>query len=176
MTRTEKIEAFVLKRKHLLNKDLLITLFTKEQGKINVFAKGVKKIISRRAAHLQTANLINASLYKKSDRWYIQETDLISGFIKIRLSQKKVRFIQFFLFLIDRMLPEQQREPKIFSLTKMFLIDLSKNNQFDDKNLLFYSNRLLFLLGYIKKDKSTYIELFSTIESIIDEKPISFEI
>lgn len=176
MIRTEKTEAFVLKRKHLLNRDLLITLFTKEHGKINVFAKGVKKITSKRAAHLQTANLINAILHKKSDRWYLQETDLISGFIKIRLLQKKIRFIQFFLFLLDRLLPEEQKEPKIFSLIQLFLIDLSKNNRFDDNSLLSYSSNLLFLLGYIEKSQATYSELLLTIESIIDEKPPSFQI
>ena len=43
MTRNLKTEAIVLKKKDLLNKDVLISLFTQDLGRLTIFAKGVKK-------------------------------------------------------------------------------------------------------------------------------------
>ncbi|MBI4226632.1 DNA repair protein RecO, partial [Candidatus Roizmanbacteria bacterium] len=64
MKRTIKTEAIVLRKRSLPNQDTIVTLFSKKIGKVNAFAKGIKKITSRRLPHVQTANLINAVLYK----------------------------------------------------------------------------------------------------------------
>ncbi|MBI4009495.1 recombination protein O N-terminal domain-containing protein, partial [Candidatus Roizmanbacteria bacterium] len=52
MKRTLKTEAIVLRKRSLPNQDKIVTLFTKELGKLNVFAKGIKKITSRRLPHV----------------------------------------------------------------------------------------------------------------------------
>ena len=64
------INAIVIKKKELLNLDNLITILTEDFGKINILAKGIKKINSRRAPHIQTANFINIVLYHKYGRYY----------------------------------------------------------------------------------------------------------
>ena len=69
MKRTIKTEAVVLRKRSLPNQDAIVTLFTKELGKINTIAKGIKKITSRRLPHTQTANLINTVIYKKAERF-----------------------------------------------------------------------------------------------------------
>ncbi|MEK7109728.1 MAG: DNA repair protein RecO, partial [Patescibacteria group bacterium] len=72
-SRSLKTEAIVLKKKDLLNKDVLISLFTQDLGRLTIFAKGVKKITSRRSPHLQTGNLINVLISHKNDHYYLQE-------------------------------------------------------------------------------------------------------
>jgi len=170
MSRSIKSEGIVLKKKGLLNKDYLVTIFTKEQGKIKIFAKGAKKITSRRLAHLQTGNLVQAIINKKDDRLYLQETKLISGFSKIKNDKKKVENLYLFLFIVDRLLAEGQKDYSVYQLLLKFLIDLSESAQF---SINLFIEKLLVDLGYLNKmDKDN--NLYSFIEEIISEKLPSF--
>lgn len=169
MKRTVKTEAIVLRKKSLPNQDKIITLFTNELGKVTAFAKGIKKITSRRLPHVQTANLINAVFYKKDSRFYLQETNLISGFSQIKNNSHKIQLLYLFLFVVERLLPENQLEEAVYKLVMKFLIDLSESKNQMDSLLTKYLNRVLKLLGYSKEDKS-YDELRNAIEEIIHEK------
>ena len=46
-------EAIVLKRSDLGEADRILTLFTPHKGKVHVIAKGVRRITSKRAGHLE---------------------------------------------------------------------------------------------------------------------------
>ncbi|MBI5127613.1 DNA repair protein RecO [Candidatus Roizmanbacteria bacterium] len=174
MGRTSKTEAFVLKKKSLLNKDSLIFLLTKEQGKTVVTAKGVKKITSRRSPHLETGNLIFAVFNKKNDRLYLQETKLISGFSELKEVQDKVSKLYKFFFVLEKLLPENQKEEVVYNLTKSFLVKLSKSASNYDI-LTVYFNKLLRVLGYTKQSHDI-IELEAIISDLINEKMPSFNI
>ncbi|MFA6017328.1 MAG: DNA repair protein RecO [Patescibacteria group bacterium] len=163
-----KTEAIVLKKKDLLNRDVLISLFTQDLGRLTVFAKGVKKITSRRSPHLQTGNLINVLLSHKHDHYYLQESELLSGFSELKKDEKKVNNLYSFLFVLERLLPEQQKETKTYNLTKNFLIDLSKSIK-PDSITVKYLTDIMMQLGYLDK-KISYPELRSLIEEIINEK------
>lgn len=164
-SRSLKTEAVVLKKRDLLNKDVLISLFTEDLGRLTVFAKGVKKITSRRSPHLQTGNLVNVLISRKNDHYYLQESQLISGFSELKKEEKKVSQLYSFLFVLDRLLPEQQKEIKIYNLTKNFFIDLTKSRTV----ILSYLNETMKLMGYLDK-KVSQTELKSLIEEIINEK------
>lgn len=166
--RSLKTEAVVLKKKDLLNKDVLISLFTQDLGRLTVFAKGVKKITSRRSPHLQTGNLINVLVSHKHEHYYLQESELVSGFSELKKDEKKVNNLYLFLFVLERLLPEQQKETKIYNLTKNFLIDLTKSTK-SDVTSLEYLIEIMKLMGYLDK-KVSRIELKSIIEEIINEK------
>ncbi len=166
--KSSKTEAIVLKKKDLLNKDVLISLFSQDLGRLTVFAKGIKKITSRRSPHLQTGNLINIIINHKNDRFYLQESLLISGFSEIKKDENKVKRLYSFLFVLDRLLPELQKEVKVYNLTKNFLIDLSKSSN-TELIMVRYLNDTMIRLGYLDKNVSQ-IELMSFIEEIINEK------
>ena len=169
MTRSLKTEAIVLRKKDLLNRDVLISFFSQNLGRLTVFAKGVKKITSRRSPHLQTGNLINVIISHKNDRYYLQESQLISGFSELKKDEDKVKQLYFFLFILDRLLPENQKEERAYNLTKKFLIDLSHPSGKKRLSLLYYLNKLMSLLGYLHEDKN-FNELQFLIEEIINEK------
>ena len=167
--KTLKTEAVILKKKSLLNKDYLVTIFSQEEGKIKTFAKGAKKITSRRISHLQTGNLIETIIYRKDDRYYLQETQLISGFSKIKDSQVKSQYLYYFIFILERLLAENQRDTSAYNLLKKFLIELSEDANFKELKLYKYINKLIQDLRYSKEDKSSH-ELRLFIEELINEK------
>lgn len=169
MNRSIKTEALVLRKKDLLNKDILISFFTESLGRLTVFAKGVKKITSRRSPHLQTGNLINIMISYKNDRYYLQESHLISGFSELKKDEGKVKQLYLFLFILDRLLPENQKEQRVYNLTKRFFVDLSLLTGKKRLNLLNYLNKLMSYLGYLHENKN-FNELKLFIEEIINEK------
>jgi DNA repair protein RecO (recombination protein O) len=175
MPRTFKTEAIVLRKRSLLNKDLIVTLFTEKYGKINVFAKGIKKITSRRLPHTQTGNLINVLIHRKEERLYLQESSLISGFSEIKKNQKKINDLYYILFVLERLAPENQKEATLYNLIKRFLIELSGPVGLNNSIVTKYLNKILAVLGYLHKEK-TLAELRLIIEEIINEKLPSFDI
>lgn len=175
MLRTFKTEAIVFKKRSLLNKDTLVTLFTEKYGKINVTAYGIKKITSRRLPHNETGNLLKAIIYKKNNRFYLQETQLTSVFSQIKKDRQKINYLYFLFFILDRLLPENQEEIAIYNITKQFLIEISKSPTFNEQKLGFYLNTILIVLGYIEKKKPLE-ELITVTEEIIGEKLPAFVI
>lgn len=161
-------DAFVIKEKCLLKNDSLVTLFTKKMGKVKVLAKGVKKITSRRLSHIDTGNLIKAFLYQKKEAYYLQQTLLKSSFSLLKVNPVKTKYLFFILFLIDRLLPENQEEKKIYFLTLNYLSLLAREEK-SLKNLLNYSNQLFLHLGYGKKF-SDFNALKIFIQEIINEE------
>jgi len=169
-----KTEAVVLKKRLLLNQDLLVVLFSESQGKLVVIAKGARKITSKRLPHLETANLINVILNKRKERLYLQESRLVSGFSQLKADEKKVTDLYQFFYVIEKLLPENQKEEQVYHLVKLFLIEMSKSKETQGL-LTDYFNQLLKILGYIKKNYPQE-QLQEIISDLIDEKISSFNI
>lgn len=168
MRQIQKVEGFVLKKRTLLEKDLLVTLFTSEMGKITVMAKGARSITSRRAAHLQTGNLIKAQLSELHDRFFVQSTELVSGFVQLR-TEKKLNTLYLYLYILDKLSPEKVEEHQLYTATKRFFIALSKDEELPSEILRIALQKTLMQLGYIEGNLSL-TELLETVENNIEEK------
>lgn len=172
MDKIFKTEAIILKKINLLEKDLLIIFFTKKLGKISVFSKGVKKITSKRLPHLQTGNLLTILLTKNKNRFYLKETNLISGFSEIKKNQKKINFLYQYFFVLEKILPENQQEKEVYQIVKLFLSTLGKKN-YQNNILEIYLNKTLKKLGYLKEDKKMK-DIEKIVFDLINEKIPSF--
>lgn len=176
MPRITKTEAIVFKKNtNLLHKDSLITLFTQEYGKLKLIAKGIKKVTSRRLPHNQTGNLIKAIIGRKDSFFYLQETELVSHFSEIKKNKTKINILYFYFFVLDRLLPENQKELTIYNLTKKFLINLSRSNTFDKEKTASYLNKVLIHLGYSDREL-VFEEAINLTEELINEKLPAFVI
>jgi DNA repair protein RecO (recombination protein O) len=169
MFRSIKTEAIVLKKRNLLNKDIVLTILSEKKGKIGVFAKGIRTITSRRQPHIQTGNLITVLLSEKDNRYYLQETTLISGFSKIKDNEIKHNSLYTILFILERILPDNQQEEQVYEISKKFLIELSESEKFTATRLIYYINKLMQVLGFVHEEKPLS-ELRPIIEDIIHDK------
>jgi len=153
MPRFYKDEGIVLKKKNLLNDDKLITIFSKNHGRLILFGKGIRKIISRRISHLETGNLIKFSFYKKESYCYLRETDIVYGYSKIKRSDKKINLLYLVFLILSKILPENQKEQLIFSKTLHMLKELNNRDDFGMTDVKRFLNDILILGGYINKEK-----------------------
>ncbi len=168
-----KVKALVLKKKNLPEKNIILTLFSNNLGKINVFGFGVKKINSKRLSALQTGNLIQAIIEKKDGNFSLKESQLISAFSQIKKDLQKTKFLYLILFILDRLLPEGQNEKKFFQSTLKFLINLAKSGSTEEKEVISFINIILKEFGYLDSSLEK-LKLFNFIEELIKEKIPSF--
>jgi len=166
-------KAIVLNKRPLLNNNLLLTLFSETLGKINVFAFGIRKITSRRLSYFQIANLLKVVIEKKEERFILEEVVLISAFSSIKEDRTKWGYLYQFFYILNKILPENVKDEKNFSLTLEFLVNLAKKKKDFDFN--FFLNKLLFNLGYLTKKQSLFKNL-KMVEEIIEEKLPNFSL
>ncbi len=167
MNRLQKIRGFVLKRRNLLEKDVIVTLFTKENGKMTLMVKGVRKITSKRAAHIQTGNFIKAQIRESKEMYYLQSSELISGFLSLR-TEKYIDHIYLFLSIIDGLMPEAQEDGEVFERIQQFFVQLSKKSDLEHV-LKINIQKLLEILGYVDR-KLSLSELILTAENHMEKR------
>lgn len=170
-----KTQAFVLKKKILLEKDILIFFFSKEKGKIVVLAKGARKLTSRRISYLETGNLVDLILERRKEKIYLKEINLISGFYQIKNNFKKINILYNFFYILDKILPENQKEERIYNLAKNFFIEINNiDKNVNIESVLYkYLNQILINLGYLKKEENKE-KLKEIFFEITNEKLSSF--
>ena len=158
----------VIKRINLGEADRFVTIFTQNNGKIEVLAKGVRKITSRRSSHIELLNLVRFQSVRTKTNFILTEIDLINSYSsrKDTLKQCEVSFLV--CELIDNLCPHGQINRELFFLVGQFL----KSGGIDDQALLKFEVEMLSNLGYWndKNQFTTEKEARTFIESIIERK------
>lgn len=162
--RTYKTEGIILRRTNLGEADRLLTIFTKNHGKIRCRAPGIRKTISRKGAHLELFNLSGLFLAQGKSLDIVTEAQTINNFSEIRKDLSKVWIAYYFCELVDSLCGERQENWEVFELLKKELETLS--NETDT-----FANRLLQILGYLPRDKNlSGNDLERFIENILERQ------
>lgn len=166
MPRHNKSEGIVLLKKNILKDDRLIVIFTKDHGKMVFSARGVRTLTSRRSPHLETGNYIKFNYSSVNGFNHIGETELVYGYSKIKTSKRKLDNLFLILFILNKILPEDLGEVKVFNLT---LGILKKINNEEVKNIDIenFLCDVLILLGYLGPDQTT-IQTFDVFQYLND--------
>ncbi len=90
-----KDKGFVLRRVNFGDSDRYITLFSENHGKVELVAKGVRKITPRRAAACELLNLVEFQSVRTAKNFILTEVRLIDSFehLKRELSHIKKVFL-----------------------------------------------------------------------------------
>ncbi len=165
--RSYKVEGIVIKRKNLGEADRILTVFTKHRGKIQVKAKGVRKITSRRSAHTELLNLSLLSIYDNSRFPILTEIVSIDSFEGIKDNLSKVGFAYHICELIDGLCAEKQENADIFDLIKdtfkKMELTADLDGIIDD-----FEIKLLRMLGFMSEELVPNRQYF--IEDILERK------
>ncbi len=163
-----KVEGIVIKRKDFGEADRILTVFTRNQGKIKVIAKGVRKISSRRAAHVELLNLSILTIHE-ARMPVLTEAETIKHYSLLKSDLKKAGLSFYICELIDSLLPEHQENRAIFSLTENTLSKLETD--LNPKMLISgFEQQILSHLGFWPKSQHLIEDSDAFIESIIERK------
>src|SRR3989338_612406 len=172
MARYAKDRGFVIKKSPLMGDNVLITLFSMDRGKHIAKAYGLKKIKSRRASHVETGNLINFSSYEKSGYATLGQTELIYGYSKVRRSEIKLQLLFVYLFVLNKILHENQPEPALFSITTDFFKSLNNKSDFGMNDMLGFFRDLMLAGGFLSQEKlvSRSFDTLAYVEEVVGSK------
>ncbi|MDO8260035.1 MAG: DNA repair protein RecO, partial [Candidatus Magasanikbacteria bacterium] len=109
-------EGIILKRKNFGEADKLVTIFSKNHGKIVSVAKGVRKITSRRASSLELLNHVKVSFHQTKGLPILTEAQIQNTFPDLKEDLNKISIAFLVLELVDRLFDEGQENKIVFDL------------------------------------------------------------
>src|SRR3989344_892201 len=77
-------EGIIIKRKNFGEADRILTVITPYKGKINIIAKGVRRITSRRAGNIELLNKTKLHIFQGQGMGILSEAEAISTYPKIK--------------------------------------------------------------------------------------------
>ena len=149
-----KTEAIVLKSLKFGDTSKIVTLYTKDYGKIKVIAKGIRKHKSRLAGTLETIFHIQIVFYKKltTEIYLLSQAEIIKPFQKIPKDLNRYAFASGILELLDKLITGEEPNPELFELTKNTLSFMEGCPPKSlEKSFLLFVLRLTDILGYKPK-------------------------
>ncbi len=128
-----KANAIVLHSKKQGETSKIVTLYTRQFGKITVMAKGSRGVKSKYLGTLETFNYVDVVFYKKAGRGlqYLSQASIIEPFQDVHENLGKMSLASIPCEIIKRGEEENHPHPRAFKLLLDALLALEHN----DKNL-----------------------------------------
>ena len=145
--RSIRVEAIVLRHSDWGEADRLLSLFTRELGKLRAIAKGVRKMRSRKAGHVEPFTRVTLQLARGRDMYILTQAETVDAYLSLREDLVQVGYASYVIELLDRFTYEEGQNRPLYTL----LADtLSRLDSGSDPLLAvrYYEMRLLDLLGY----------------------------
>lgn len=172
-----KDTGFVIRRRNVSEADRYITILTRNNGKIEVLAKGVKKLTSRRAPHLELLNKISFQAVSKTtnSRLVLTEVELVTSNTEIKDSLNKIKDLFLMCELVLALCPYHQKQEEIFHLIDESLKRMKENILEATES---FQRQLLILLGYWDKNREfvSQDDMLRFTESVMERKIKSHEV
>jgi len=145
--RSLRVDAVVLRHSDYGEADRLLTLYTREQGKLRAIAKGVRKIQSRKAGHLEPFTRVALMLARGHDLWIVTQAETLNSFQPLREDLGRMSQAAYVVELLERFIYEEGQNWQLYDLLTATLQRLSTvESPFIP--VRWYEMRLLDLLGF----------------------------
>jgi DNA repair protein RecO (recombination protein O) len=145
--RTYHTQAVVLGHIEYGEADRILRLFTFEKGKITAIAKGVRKIRSRKAGHLEPFTRVNLFFAKGRDLDIITQAETVDPYMGIRDDLNRMAYAAYVVEALDRFTYEEGQNIGLFRLLTQTLSRLETQPNLPTA-VHYFEIRLLELLGF----------------------------
>jgi DNA repair protein RecO (recombination protein O) len=146
--RSFRVEAIVLHHSDWGEADRLLTLYTRERGKVRALAKGARKIRSRKAGHLEPFTRVTLQLARGRDLMIVTQAETLDAYLAIHEDLIKTSQAAYSAELLDRFTYEEEHENhRIFQLLTETMARIEQEAD-PWLALRYYEVQLLDDLGY----------------------------
>ncbi|MCZ8518727.1 MULTISPECIES: DNA repair protein RecO [Paenibacillus] len=142
-----RVQGIVIRSTDYGEGNKIITLFTREYGKMGVVARGVKKVKSRYGSTVQLFTFGDYSFFKSGGLGTLNHAEIIEAFHKIREDLDKAAHASYLAELTDRMMGDQEGEPFLFDQLKASMQAIQEDKDLQIIGHL-YEMKLLMHAGY----------------------------
>ncbi len=142
-----KTEGIVLKSMEYEEADKIVTIYTKDYGKITAIAKGVRKTKSKFGSSLEILTHSNFLIYKGRNIDIVSQTEILESFFSTSKEVIKFAFAVNCVEVVNRLTEEREINIGLFNLLKEVLHYLKESN--DPKlQTLSFKWQTISILGY----------------------------
>lgn len=145
--RSYRVEAVVLRHSDWGEADRILGLFTREHGKVHAIAKGVRKLRSRKAGHLEPFTRTTLLLARGRDMQIVTQAETINAYSPLRENLLLLGYASYVVELLDRFTYEEGENRPLYRLLTDTLEKLASHPD-PDLVVRYYEIRLLDLLGF----------------------------
>jgi DNA repair protein RecO (recombination protein O) len=145
--RSFRAEAIVLKHSEYGEADRLLTLYTRQKGKLTAIAKGVRKMHSRKGGHLEPFTRVNLLLATGRSLYVVSQAEAIQAHTTLRDDLERVGYGSYVVELLDKFTYDEEENSAVFRLLANTLDRLSAGRAIE-LAVRYYELRLLDLLGF----------------------------
>jgi len=122
------MQAIVLDRYDVRENDQIISVYTKDHGRQDALARGIKKITSKNSANLQTAAFVDIEIIQGKEVSHLTKAHPIAFYPSVRNHPWKSMAVLFALTSLKRVTQVGEADPRIFTLLKNWLSFIDQYN------------------------------------------------
>ena len=164
----EQDEAIVLDKLDQGEADRVFVVLGKKRGKINLLAKGERKILSKLRPGIDLFFQTRITFIESPRRFTLTDVDLINSFSEIKSDWRKFEIATWISSLLRAVLPLEGEDKEIFSLTLESFKDLAQAKQYFQRYYYYFFWRLLDISGYLPDfHKEKKIIISSEVKQIL---------
>ena len=168
-----KTSAIILNSYNFGEADKLYRVFSRDFGKIACIGKGVRRIKSRRAPHLDTLNLVKLDLYSKGSYYYISSSSLINDFSKVKNNLTVSSWGFYILEALSLLSNEEEQNEELFSKVVGVLTALNISPM--KRQVYLFLKELISFHGYWNVDyitKYSFLNFLDTQDKVSEKDQI----
>ena len=153
MSKIKTSEAILLKKMELRETSLILTLFTKESGKISGVIKGVRSPQPQFAGVYEPFSLGKVVYYEKrnKDLFIISNCDLLEYYSNIRENLDRIAYAGYFCEFTDSVCSLSQKNEEVFELLKNSLNALNEAKHSIKRIARIFEIKMLKTIGLIPR-------------------------
>lgn len=155
----------VLKRTNVGEADRVVTLFTREHGKIIAIAKGARKLTSSKLSALEPGCLSKMYLVRTQSLPLLTQATLMEDFSPGKRDLVRLRKVFEILEMLDTLLPEEDEHMQVFSYIQEILNHIATADSVSSRFVRDRLTSILEELGFIEKEK---VSLSTSIRELVE--------
>lgn len=172
-SRIYTVEGVILKRKSTGEADRILTVFTRQLGKIRVLAKGIRKIRSRRAGHVEVFNRAVLTLHSHGSLDIVSEASVVKDGSFESRNPGNVAYAYCICELVDQLLADHQEHHDVYADLTEALVRISHTDDpIDWQDVMStFIHKLLWSLGFLPNTRHLPSESLRVyVEGITERK------
>ena len=142
------LQGLVVRVTEYKEQDMLLTLLTKDYGRITVKARGVRRRNNPHTSACQLLALSEFTLFEYKDSYVVREARVLELFQELRQDIKKLALATYIVQVISLISQEDSPSPELQPLALNCLFGLSKLNIPEDKVKCVFELRCACLAGF----------------------------
>ncbi len=165
---------FVLRRYNQDETNRILTFFSGEHGKLKLIAKGVRKVGSRRAGHLEPFVLTKVQLHRGRTFDIVTAAEAARIYSLDFTNLEQIGLGYLMLEMVDKVTVEHQRNGQIFALLQETLVALTQSSNLALLKNYFYIKLLVALGNQPDLDAPAATRLYLSLDEgrVTSERPV----